>query len=166
MLPVWHGARGETVDAISCFGCARLVDDEADDPGRHGNGRCTAVEAAYSCEYASVYPEPKPVNANGEWVALLCAAVVGVAYPITPCRDDFPSGSLPPSNPSKCKYYGRGFNRPADTHIAGVDRDSYVCTSVADAGFHEVVSDRDSQIKRQHAISTLGMFGVLPFYRV
>lgn len=145
VLPVWHGASWQAIDGISVHGFASLVNADAADPGWFVNGRYTTAEAEYACMFASDYPTPQPPNATGEWVVLLCAAVVGLAYPITPGRADFPTGPLPPIEASQCKYYGGGFNRPADVHVVAIDH-KCMCTTPDTARFHEVVFDRDSAI--------------------
>jgi len=146
VLPVWHGAHESAIRGISEVGFAALVRDDADDPGWHSNGRYNTLEAGLAALYATDYPEPKAPNADGEFCVLLSAAVVGLAYPITPGREDFPTGSLPPTNPENCRFYGRGFNAPCDTHIAAIDGNTMICTKPARAMFHEIVSAQDAQL--------------------
>jgi len=146
VLPVWHGAAEQAIEGIAKVGFASLVNDDAPDPGWHGNGRYNALEAQLAALYATDYPSAKPPNSNGEWVILLSAAIVGIAYPITPSREDFPAGPLPPTDPSDCKFYGHGFRKPCDTHIAGINGSTMICTTPSRASFHEIVSDQDAQL--------------------
>lgn len=146
VLPAWHGAKEEVLIEIARVGFASLVDSTAADPGWFGTGRYCALESELACLYASTYPNEKPKTASGEWVVLLTAAVVGMAYPITPGRVDYPTGSLPPKDPKAFKFYGKTFRAPCDTHIVGIDGNSMLCSAPENAKYHELVSSQDAQL--------------------
>lgn len=154
VLPVWHGARAEALDSIAETGFAVLVNHDDKDPGFHANGRYNTVQSELACLYASDYPEPKDPNMLGEYVVLLSAAVVGVAYPITPCTFDYPKGDLPPTRPDQCRFYGGSFFKPCDTHVIAVQggnaegrpSSDMLATYPKDATFHELVSAQDAQL--------------------
>lgn len=145
ILPVWHGAHEKNVDAISQTGFACLVNDDAEDPGWHANGRYNALEAELARLYSMDF-EDRPPNDTGEWVVMLSAAIVGEVYCITPGRLDYPSGTLPPTMPNQCKFYGGHFQAPADTHIVGIDGEEMLGTRPGTAEFHEIVSAQDAQL--------------------
>lgn len=154
VVPVWHGARVEAIDSIAETGFAVLANHDDRDPGFHANGRYNTVQAELACFYASDYPEPKDPNMQGEYVVLLSAAVIGVAYPITPCTVDYPTGDLPPTRPDQCRFYGGGFFKPCDTHVIAVrggsaerrPKSEMLATCAKDAAFHELVSAQDAQL--------------------
>eukprot|EP00401_Gymnodinium_catenatum_P025826 CAMPEP_0117559422 /NCGR_PEP_ID=MMETSP0784-20121206/53356_1 /TAXON_ID=39447 /ORGANISM="" /LENGTH=821 /DNA_ID=CAMNT_0005356807 /DNA_START=48 /DNA_END=2513 /DNA_ORIENTATION=+ len=144
ILPVWHGATHAAIDSIATSGFATLADSTGQDPGYFGHGRYNALEAQYACLYASEYPNMKEPNGSGEWVVMLSAAIVMLAYPVTPGRHDFPTGPLPPVSPEQCRLYGRGFHKACDTHFVAVRGPNYLATSPSDAEYHEIVSQQDS----------------------
>lgn len=147
VLPVWHGANERAVHGIADVGFAALADPSGDDPGYFANGRYNSTEAEYAALYATDYPTDKKPNENGEWCVLLSAAVVGVAYAVTPGKYDFPDAAqLPSEDPSECRLFGRGFVAPCDTHIVGVKAPDFLCCNHEEADFHEVVSSQDSQL--------------------
>lgn len=146
VIPVWHGASGDAIKSIAEYGFAALADIRGDDPGFFAHGRYTTLEAAYACFYATDYPEPKAPNAHGEFSVLLSAAVIGVAYPITPGRHDFPHGPLPPVDADQCRFYGTPFQPPCDTHVAGVSWPDFLATDPGKAQYHELVSSQDAQL--------------------
>mmetsp|Transcript_147146 Transcript_147146/g.274063 ORF Transcript_147146/g.274063 Transcript_147146/m.274063 type:complete len:631 (-) Transcript_147146:49-1941(-) len=144
VLLVWHGPSAEAAArSIAKHGFAPLSDS---DPGYHGSGRYTSLESAYACMYASEYPAPKDPSSKGDWPVVLCAGVVGVAYPVTPCRDDFPEGSLPPKDPTCCLYYGAPLQTKFDTHIIPVRGPDYLAVEPRLADYHELVFREDAQL--------------------
>ena len=86
-------------------------------------------------------------EARGEWPVLLCAGIVGTAYPVTLCDDDF--SVLPNNDPSDCKWYGKPLKTKYDTHFAAVDdgaNDNLPCAFDEPDKFHELCFDQDDQI--------------------
>ena len=55
------------------------------DSGYFGAGVYLTPQAGYACDYASGASghEPRPQNDSREWVLLLCADVLGNAYPVS-----------------------------------------------------------------------------------
>lgn len=143
-LFVWHGAPSEAVaKSIAENGCASL---QSLDAGYYGLGIYASLESEYACMYAAEYPDPRQPNCNGEWAVILALGVVGVAYPITLCRDDFPEGPLPPDEPEQCAFYGNAIKSPYDTHIVPVSGPDFLTTAVVTAEYHEVVFKQDAQV--------------------
>lgn len=146
VVPVWYGAREDVLRKISQVGFSALAGAGSGGPGWLGAGRYNALEADLACLTASRYTSSKPTRAKGEWVVLLSAAVVGLAYPVTPGKVDFPAGPLPPTDPKAFRFYGKPFKAPCDTHVAGIDGSSLLCVSPECARYHEVVSTQDDQL--------------------
>lgn len=145
VLPVWHGDKEDAIKAVAQKGFGSMPATPGD-PGRFGIGKYNALQAELACLNSSKYPQPKPKNANGEWVVLLSAAVVGLAYPVTPGEVDFPKQSLPPSDMTTCKHHGQPFKPPSDTHVVGIDGPSRLCVAPEQAKYHELVSSKDAQL--------------------
>jgi len=140
VVPAWHGAKEQVIKNIAKSGFAV---SEVAEPAWYGTGRYCTLEAELACMHASTHPSPKPKNADGEWCVLLSAAIVGIAYPITPGKVDYPSG---PEDPTKFKFYGKAFKAPCDTHVVGIDGKSHRCAAPEAAKYHEIVSSQDAQL--------------------
>merc|ERR1712217_577872 len=52
----------------------------------------------------------------------------------------------PPQDPTQCKFYGRAFHAPCDTHVITVDGDTMICTEPKRSKFHELASAQDAQL--------------------
>ena len=78
-----------------------------------------------------------------ELPVLLCAGIVGTAYPITLCADDF--STLPNTDEADCKWYGKPLKTKYDTHFAAMADDgvNLPCAFNTHPKFHELCFDQE-----------------------
>eukprot|EP00931_Biecheleriopsis_adriatica_P008318 TRINITY_DN10951_c0_g1_i3.p1 TRINITY_DN10951_c0_g1~~TRINITY_DN10951_c0_g1_i3.p1 ORF type:complete len:296 (+),score=28.62 TRINITY_DN10951_c0_g1_i3:872-1759(+) len=145
VFPAWHGAAEQKLRSIARTGFASLA---LTDAGYFGHGIYSTAEAAYACKYASTYPGTTPPNADGEWCAMFCLLVTGVAYPITLCPEDFPAlpAGSSPNDAIDCKWFGAPIKSPYDTHVVCVRGPHYLATNPHQAEFHEYICKQDAQL--------------------
>ncbi|EGD77422.1 hypothetical protein PTSG_08520 [Salpingoeca rosetta] len=139
----FHGCDEAVTDDITAAGTANL--SNPNDPGFFGAGIYLTPQANYAAGYSTrlLTGNWRAPNADGEHVMLLCAASVGLAYPITRSKD------YPSSGENKCKkFWGKKLKNGCDTHYAQVTkRMSYQSTDTpATFDFEEYVVSQEAQV--------------------
>ncbi|EGD78593.1 hypothetical protein PTSG_09285 [Salpingoeca rosetta] len=142
ILVGFHGCDEAVADSISACGAANF--SSPGDRGFFGSGIYLTPQTSYAAGYSTrvlLNGDLRSSNANGEHVMLLCAASVGLAYPITRAAD-YPHGS------NECSYYGKPFDESQDTHYAQVTRATNLQATPTPGtfAFEEYVVSQEAQV--------------------
>ncbi|EGD80081.1 hypothetical protein PTSG_10355 [Salpingoeca rosetta] len=145
VLVGWHGCGEAVTDSIIATGTASLR--TSNDVGYFGAGIYLTPQANYAAGYSTrlMTGNWRQPNANGEHVLLLCAAGVGLAYPITR-RTDYTRKI--PKMPKVCDYYGQPLYSGCDSHYVQVTRSNkFQAADVPGTfDFEEYVMGQEAQV--------------------
>lgn len=166
----WHGCSHSAADKICQTGAADIA---LTDGGYFGRGVYLSAQAEYSMGYSdgSLKNNPEEPNENGEHVMVLCAVIVGLAYPISREEDynninDVPEEHkadsdldisdfhpfFPAHSPEEVhdqtRRKDKALKAPFDAHVVEISRDeNYQCVKPGNpADAMEIVCKEENQV--------------------